>query len=66
MHSGGLLLDVRESGEWLAGHASGARHIPLDELEGRPKSCSATKRWWSSAAPVKIGAGDKDAYAVGI
>ena len=30
-----LLLDVREHGEWRAGHAPGATHIPLGELEQR-------------------------------
>ena len=27
-----LLLDVREDGEWAAGHATGAVHIPLGEV----------------------------------
>jgi rhodanese-related sulfurtransferase len=27
-----LLLDVREPGEWAAGHAPGARHVPLGRL----------------------------------
>ena len=35
MRSGALLLDVREPAEWRAGHAPGARHIPLGEIEGR-------------------------------
>lgn len=30
-----LLLDVREQDEWQAGHAPGAVHIPLGELERR-------------------------------
>ena len=29
------LLDVREHDEWVAGHAPGARHIPLGELGAR-------------------------------
>jgi rhodanese-related sulfurtransferase len=29
------LLDVRESDEWVAGHAPGARHLPMSELTGR-------------------------------
>jgi len=29
------LLDVRQAGEWHAGHIEGARHIPEDELPGR-------------------------------
>ena len=35
MRAGALLLDVREPAEWRAGHAPGARHIPLGELQGR-------------------------------
>ena len=29
------ILDVREDYEWVAGHAEGAVHIPLDQLPGR-------------------------------
>ena len=29
---GSVLLDVRESGEWAAGHAPGAVHVPLSKL----------------------------------
>ncbi len=29
---GAVLLDVREDGEWRAGHAPGARHVPLGRL----------------------------------
>lgn len=29
---GGVLVDVREPGEWRTVRAAGARHIPLDEL----------------------------------
>jgi len=31
-HHDTLMLDVRESGEWGAGHIPGATHIPLDHL----------------------------------
>ncbi|MGW8377729.1 rhodanese-like domain-containing protein [Streptomyces sp. ODS28] len=31
----GLLLDVREDDEWVAGHAEGALHIPMSEFVGR-------------------------------
>jgi rhodanese-related sulfurtransferase len=31
----GWLLDVRESDEWVAGHAPDARHIPLGDLGAR-------------------------------
>ncbi|GAB2918863.1 rhodanese-like domain-containing protein [Rhodococcus aerolatus] len=29
------LLDVREDGEWAAGHAPGALHVPLGDLPAR-------------------------------
>ncbi len=32
---GAVLVDVREPGEWQAGHAPGARHIPLAQLAVR-------------------------------
>lgn len=34
---GAILLDVREGPEWRAGHAPGARHIPLSRLPARIK-----------------------------
>jgi len=34
VRSGAMLLDVREQTEWHAGHAPGARHVPLGNLEG--------------------------------
>jgi rhodanese-related sulfurtransferase len=30
-----LLLDVREEAEWVAGHISGALHIPMMAIPGR-------------------------------
>ncbi|OLT10508.1 sulfurtransferase [Pseudonocardia sp. CNS-139] len=33
--AGAVLLDVRESDEWLAGHAPGAQHLPMSELTAR-------------------------------
>jgi rhodanese-related sulfurtransferase len=30
---GALLLDVREPGEWAAGHIAGATHMPLGDLD---------------------------------
>ena len=30
-----LLLDVREAHEWTAGHAPGAVHLPLSQLQAR-------------------------------
>ena len=35
LEAGAILLDVREHAEWRAGHAPGARHIPLS-LAARP------------------------------
>lgn len=35
VESGAFLLDVREPDEWDAGHAPGAKHIPLGELSAR-------------------------------
>ncbi len=32
---GVALLDVREDDEWAAGHAPGAKHIPMGELPAR-------------------------------
>ncbi len=32
---GAILLDVREDMEWRAGHAPGARHVPLGRLPAR-------------------------------
>ncbi len=33
--SDAVILDVREDYEWVAGHADGALHIPLDQLPER-------------------------------
>jgi rhodanese-related sulfurtransferase len=33
--AGALLLDVREQDEWDAGHAPGAIHVPMSELQER-------------------------------
>ena len=30
-----VLLDVREAGEWAAGHAPDAQHLPMSELTAR-------------------------------
>ena len=32
---GAVLVDVREQHEWTAGHARGARHIPLGDLPAK-------------------------------
>ncbi len=35
VNTGAMLIDVRETSEWRAGHAPGASHIPLMQLAGR-------------------------------
>lgn len=35
--TGAILVDVREPDEWAAGHAQGARHIPLAQLGQRQR-----------------------------
>lgn len=37
LEAGAILLDVREAAEWRAGHAPGARHIPLSRLPARSR-----------------------------
>jgi len=37
MDTGAILIDVREPQEWQAGHAQGARHIPLAQLDQRQR-----------------------------
>jgi rhodanese-related sulfurtransferase len=37
MDNGAVLIDVREPQEWQAGHAQGARHIPLAQLDQRQR-----------------------------
>jgi sulfur-carrier protein adenylyltransferase/sulfurtransferase len=38
-----VLVDVRESGEWDAGHIAGARHVPRGYLESRIEGVSADR-----------------------
>ena len=46
-HDDAVLIDVREPWEWHAGHARGARHIPLADL---PASLDSLPR----SAPVYL------------
>lgn len=41
LDDGAILVDVRTSQEWNAGHAPVARHIPLDTLDRRAGSLAA-------------------------
>lgn len=38
-----VVLDVRETDEWLEGHIPGARHIPLGELPARMAELDPSK-----------------------
>lgn len=42
--SGAVLLDVREVDEWNAGHAPGARHVPLGDVGSRLDSLPRDRR----------------------
>jgi len=37
VRGGATLLDVREGGEWKSGHAPGAIHIPLGDIDKAPR-----------------------------
>lgn len=37
----GLLVDVREDDEWVAGHAAGALHVPMSDFAARSGEVSA-------------------------
>jgi rhodanese-related sulfurtransferase len=44
LQGGALLIDVREPEEWEAGHAPGARHIPLAQLPEHMGELDASDR----------------------
>ena len=44
VEAGGVLLDVREDGEWTAGHAPGARHVPLGRLAAEHTTLPADRQ----------------------
>ncbi|MEO8519603.1 MAG: rhodanese-like domain-containing protein [Dermatophilaceae bacterium] len=37
VRDGAILLDVRENGEWKSGHAPGAIHVPLGDIDKAPR-----------------------------
>ena len=37
VRDGATLLDVRENGEWKSGHAPGAIHVPLSDIDKAPR-----------------------------
>lgn len=51
MAEGAVLVDVREPSEWQSGHARGAIHIPLSEIQARGRKAL-------EARGVTAGAGD--------
>jgi rhodanese-related sulfurtransferase len=60
--SGAVLVDVRTPGEFQAGHAPGARSVPLDQLPGRLREtttgrqvviCESGRRSASAAALLR-------------
>ncbi|HEY7104938.1 MAG TPA: rhodanese-like domain-containing protein [Acidimicrobiia bacterium] len=44
LEAGAVLLDVREQGEWDAGHVPGASHLPMREVPGRIDEIPADRR----------------------
>ena len=44
IRDGAVLLDVRESGEWNAGHAPQAAHLPLSRIADAPKKVRDGKK----------------------
>ena len=41
VRDGATLLDVRENGEWKSGHAPGAIHVPLGDIDKAPRRIKA-------------------------
>jgi len=71
---GALVLDVRSPGEFAAGHAKGARNIPLPVLKarlgeldpGKPVlTCCASGMRSASARSILLRAGFKEVHNVG-
>jgi len=53
LDGGVILLDVRESNEWEAGHVQGARHLSLGQLGQRQRSSPSVGG--SSRVPLRLG-----------
>ena len=71
---GALVLDVRSPGEFAAGHAKGARNIPLPVLKERLAdldrtrpilTCCASGMRSASARAILVRAGFKEVHNVG-
>lgn len=57
-----LVLDVRETGEWGAGHITGARHITLGQLD---KRLSELEKFKEKPIIVVCATGNRSASACG-
>ncbi len=60
VHSGAILIDVRETDEWSAGHIPGARHVPKSHLESRIESAAPDR---SQHVILYCAAGVRSAWA---
>jgi rhodanese-related sulfurtransferase len=53
---GALVVDVRRDDEWVSGHATGALHIPIDDLQSRINEVPKDKKLlFICAAGVRSG-----------
>jgi len=59
--NGIVLLDVRESDEWDAGHIPGAKHIPRGYLESRVEGVVGSDR--SQRVVIYCASGNRSAFA---
>ncbi len=65
--AGALVVDVRRPDEWVTGHASGAVHIPVDDVAERAESELPKDRYllFICAAGVRSGLAAEMAAALG-
>lgn len=60
------IVDVRRDDEWVSGHASGAMHIPIDDLLGRMDELPTDKKlFFICAAGVRSGLACEMAASMG-
>ncbi len=63
---GAVIVDVRRDDEWVAGHATGAIHIPIDDLLARIEELPQGKKLlFICAAGVRSGLACEMASAMG-
>ena len=64
---GTVVVDVRRDDEWVAGHVSGAIHIPIDDLLGRMDEIPQGKKMlFICAAGVRSGLACEMAASMGL